>query len=137
MKDLVLSHFESEQEPLDIYSISCLLRFAESLSGEEQKTVLSKLRFLAPWANEQNVELSESSVFVTSPESPLYEVVHELVDFYLVHDLDTQSPDGSWSPNWEWGMYPEEWQIAKVQWQGILTLQRLVQFKNFDRIESI
>ena len=37
-------------------------------------------------------------------------------------------------PTWEWGMYPETWEIAKKEWMGKMTVDFLTTLKNYDRI---
>jgi hypothetical protein len=49
--------------------------------------------------------------------------------------IQQQRADGSWAPNWTWqGAYPEAWERAHREWQGILTLERLESFRAWGRL---
>ena len=63
--------------------------------------------------------------------------VEILKPFYVNLDFEitNQNTDGSWSPNWNWAnTYETEWHIAKREWSGVLTLERLKLFKEFGKI---
>lgn len=51
---------------------------------------------------------------------------------YLIDDLEK---DGRIFPTWEWDDYLDEWEIAKKEWIGDLTLNAMLSLKKFDRIE--
>jgi hypothetical protein len=54
----------------------------------------------------------------------------------LDFEIEHQSPDGSWRPNWTWyGTYAETWPIAEQEWSGVLTLQTLQTLRAFVRLE--
>ena len=72
---------------------------------------------------------------VPDPSSPLMEPLAEAVNAHLDFEIDHQDNDGSWHPFWNWGQYEEEWETAKVEWQGQLTVKLLRSFKAFGRIE--
>jgi len=72
-----------------------------------------------------------------TPSCRVASVLSEWVDTNLDWALERQRPDGSWAPNWTWqGNHPEAWEIAHVEWQGILTLERLESFRAYGRIAS-
>ncbi len=57
---------------------------------------------------------------------------------HLDYQVDHQSPEGCWEPSWSWmGSYPENWEQARVEWCGHLTLDTLNKMKAFGRIEGI
>jgi hypothetical protein len=60
------------------------------------------------------------------PSSPLAAVLEREIAQNLDWEIEQQSPDGSWQPNWSWrGEYPETWEIARREWNGHLTLRML------------
>jgi hypothetical protein len=62
---------------------------------------------------------------VPTPASPLMDVLGEAVQAHLDYEIGQQQPDGSWHPFWAWGQYEDEWQAARVEWQGVLTVKNL------------
>ncbi len=72
---------------------------------------------------------------VPVPSSPLMECLSDSVHAHLDFEIDRQSADGSWHPFWSWGQFEDEWEAAKVEWQGQLTVNLLRSLKAFDRIE--
>ncbi len=38
-------------------------------------------------------------------------------------------------PTWEWDEYLDEWEVAKTEWIGNLTLEALLSLMKFNRIE--
>lgn len=39
-------------------------------------------------------------------------------------------------PTWEWDCYLDEWEIARTEWMGILTLEALLALKKFNRLHE-
>lgn len=62
---------------------------------------------------------------VTEPDSPLMAVLDDAVAVQLDFETGQQQADGAWHPLWHWGQYEEEWQRARVEWQGVLTVKML------------
>lgn len=72
-----------------------------------------------------------------TPSSTVASVLSEWIDTNLDWALERQRPDGSWAPNWTWqGNHPEAWKVAHLEWQGILTLERLESFRAYGRIAT-
>jgi hypothetical protein len=71
---------------------------------------------------------------VPEPGSPLRAVLDGPVQAHLDYEIDRQQPDGSWHPFWSWGRFDAEWELAKVAWQGQLTVKLLGSLKAFGRI---
>jgi len=69
------------------------------------------------------------------PASPLMEPLGDAVNAHLDFEIGRQSPDGSWHPFWSWGQFEDEWETAKVEWQGEITSKLLCSLKAFGRIE--
>lgn len=72
-----------------------------------------------------------------SPGSPFYPALQELVPANLDYEINSQNEDGSWPVSWSWGgLFPESWEIARMEWAGVITLRQLIDLKNYDRIEG-
>ncbi len=71
------------------------------------------------------------------PDSPLAECLVSETARNLDWEIDQQAPDGSWLPNWTWqGHHPEQWELARREWQGELTLGALRSLRGYGRIEG-
>ena len=72
----------------------------------------------------------------SSLRSPFLQQLADAVSLNLDYEIDTQQKDGAWHPTWSWGdSYPDSWEVAKREWRGVLTLDKLKTLKLFDRIE--
>ncbi len=72
-----------------------------------------------------------------SPDSIFFERLQKPVEENLDYEIDTQDESGVWLPTWSWGdKFPDDWEKAKTEWTGIITLEKLVLLKRFGRIES-
>jgi len=73
-----------------------------------------------------------------APDSAFAGVLAEVVQLNLDWEIDQQSSDGGWVPNWSWqGAYPPEWEIARREWRGELTLSALRSLRAYGRIEGL
>jgi len=53
------------------------------------------------------------------------------------YEISSQNEDGSWTPTWSWGdAYPDTWEKARLEWSGVITLEKLLILKRFNRIEG-
>jgi hypothetical protein len=75
---------------------------------------------------------------VDGPESPLISGLEDAVQENILYEIESQNPDGSWTPTWSWGdAYPEQAPVATAEWKGILTLEKLLQLRAFGAIQGI
>jgi hypothetical protein len=66
------------------------------------------------------------------PAELIWNEIHQNLDYLI----DSQANDGSWHPVWNWGdVYPEEWEKAKLEWQGHLTVENLNILDAYGRIQ--
>lgn len=115
------------------------IELADEVSDPMRMTIWSILKRLACEAIETDSEKWTGYGIrppwaVPAPASPLMEPLGDAVDAHLDFEIDRQAPDGSWHPFWSWGRFDDEWEVAKVEWQGKLTADLLRSFKAFDRI---
>lgn len=72
-----------------------------------------------------------------SPESIVADLLRDDLQVHLDYQIDHQRPEGTWEPNWTWGdFYPDDWEQAKREWRGHLTLDTLTALRAFGRIEE-
>ncbi len=70
------------------------------------------------------------------PDSVLGPSLADEVALNLDYEIEHQSEDGSWSPNWSWGdRFPEDWKRAEQEWKGELTLRTLESLHAHGRLD--
>jgi hypothetical protein len=73
---------------------------------------------------------------VDSPNSPFTNQFRSEVEENLDYEVERQNIDGVWQPTWSWGdNYSNGWEVAKKEWTGIVTLDKLVLLNKFGRLE--
>ena len=73
----------------------------------------------------------------STPESPFVAGLEEAVAANLDYEISAQNADGSWTPTWSWDdTYPDEWEKAKTEWSGVITIEKLLTLQRFGRIEG-
>jgi len=113
----------------------------EQVPALYKERLYQKLVPLVPKAVEQDPEkwkqyCLKPTWLVRTPESPFFRLIADSVERNLDYEVESQSADGSWSPNWSWyGGYPEVWPTAEKEWRGVLTVQTLEALQAFERIE--
>jgi len=71
------------------------------------------------------------------PDSVLAAELADDISRNLDFEIGQQRDDGSWVPSWTWsGTYPAEWEIARAEWQGVLTRETLALLRAWGRIEG-
>lgn len=73
--------------------------------------------------------------FIDHPSHPLCEVFGSLVEENLDLYIKQMSDEGIWDISWGWGSYPEEFEIARTHWKGILAVNRYKQLRAFGYLE--
>lgn len=73
--------------------------------------------------------------FIDNPDHPLCERFGPLVEINLNLYIEQMSDDGIWDISWSWGSYPENFEVAKRYWKGILAVNRYKQLKAFGYLE--
>ncbi|MEM1212249.1 MAG: hypothetical protein AAGI68_08105 [Planctomycetota bacterium] len=72
---------------------------------------------------------------IDSPGSPYHDTFRDAVALNLDWLIETQQPDGAWSPHWSWGPDGgEAWEQSKRDWQGHLIVKHLKTFHAFGRL---
>lgn len=70
---------------------------------------------------------------ITSPKSVFYPELKSLVSTNLEYLSKKQTKKGYWSPSWDWEFVSkEDWAKAEKDLRGIITLNNLILFKNFE-----
>jgi hypothetical protein len=116
------------------------LHYASTVDAPELRTKLRQLARdsvnanPAEWAGYVNKPLKLAPL----PGSLFADVLAGPVAANLDYEIEQQQSDGGWLPNWSWfGAYEAEWQVAKREWRGELTLKTLRSLRAFGRIEGL
>jgi len=140
----LLDLLEKATDPQSAGAVESCVRLYETghLPAEYKDRLYQKLAPLVPRAIEQNPQkwsqyCLKPTWLVRTPESPFLPLVADSVELNLDYEIENQSTDGSWAPNWSWyGAYPETWPVAETEWRGVLTVQTLETLQAFGRIEQ-
>lgn len=127
------SKFNSEHE------IFCYIRMYNALDKEYSKQIEDKLKE----AVSQLININESEwinyvptplKFIEFDSQNLFEIKIKHIDKNLDYLIEKLEQDGKILPTWKWDKYLEDWEIAKVEWSGVLTLEALLSLLKFRRI---
>lgn len=71
------------------------------------------------------------SVFIKSPESPLYEANKEVVHNEIEYLKQTRNLEGVWDINWKWAGFEREFAISENWWQANLAINNILFLRAF------
>jgi hypothetical protein len=139
----VMKELESQTDAALAGGVECCSRLYESggVPAEYKDRLYARLVRLIPAAVQQDPAkwkeyCTKPLWIVRTPASPFAGLLAESIERNLDYEIENQSRDGSWSPNWSWyGAYPDVWPTAEKEWRGVLTVQTLETLKAFGRIE--
>ena len=122
------------------HELLCILKFAKELPVEEYGLISNKLVEMVKANVTVDPDKWDSYCLlpiqvVNSPRSDFYELFSDSIPANLDYLVEKQTTDGCWEPTWAWGQFEEEWETAKVEWSGCLTLDYLKVLKAFDWID--
>lgn len=134
-----IEHLTQSCELNEMHELFCYLRLYERLDPGRKNRIQDTIDTFMDncvMKNPQDREGYGAAPLdvVHSPDSPYYPKYETVISVNLDELIQNQTVDGSWQPNWAWGQYEDEWEKAKVEWQGILTLDALRALRNFNRI---
>jgi hypothetical protein len=138
--DEAIRYLQETSDLAEMHEMLCYIRLADRLTKVQYQQVESKLDQFISNCVAANPEAREGYCAVPlqvmqSPNSRYY----ERFATYIPSDLDTlieqQGEDGAWAPNWAWGRFEEQWQQAKTEWKGVITLNNLRVLRSFERLK--
>lgn len=120
----------------EMHELFCYIRLYEVLDSEQQQNISREMnRFLEncvvkPY-EQRNGYCAVPLQVVTSPASSFYTKYEDVISEDLERLIAEQNEQGAWEPNWSWGRYEEQWEAAKKEWAGYITLNNLRILKAF------
>ncbi len=132
-------------DQIEMHDLLCCLRLfrTDSLPTDYRQQVEIRLRQLIGKTVARDSEAWKGYSLrplqvANDPESPFTQGLEDAVAANLDYEIFTQNTDGSWTPTWSWdNAYPGEWEKAKIEWAGVITIEKLLTLKNFKRIASV
>jgi len=140
-----LTTFDRLPDDMEVHTMMCYMRLVEITDNAEMprravaQQPLPKLRRGVHLLTTDNPDDWEAYGgrplwFAETPDSLLSPELALSIPIQLDYEIENQTDDGSWQPNWAWGQYEEDWSLAKVEWAGHLTLRNLLTLKAWDRL---
>jgi len=128
------TEFKSEHEAY------CFIRLHKNLPKElakklEPNLIKATQKLVAFDKNKWSQYLPQPLHFTSSPDFFLYNVVKDSINENLDYLISSVTSDGVWLPHWTWYQYDQEWEIQKIVWSGILTIQNLKTLRAYHRID--
>lgn len=127
------TEFNSEHEIISyIHMYDVLDEEFSSQIVDTLKLAVSKLVNInqSEWINYVPTPLK----FINLDSKNCFGIECKFIDQNLDYLIDRLEEDGKILPTWQWDKYLEEWEIAKIEWMGILTLEALLSLLKFNRI---
>jgi hypothetical protein len=127
------TEFNSEHEIISyIHMYNTLDEEFSSQIVDTLKLAVSKLVNLkqSEWINYVATPLK----FINLDSKNFFGIECKFIDRNLDYLIDRLEEDGKILPTWQWDKYLEEWEIAKIEWMGLLTLEALLSLLKFNRI---
>jgi len=126
--------FESEHE------VYCYLKLYQQLPEEEAKKITVPLRnaikcLACTNPCEWGRYVPKPLDFIKDPDESNFGIDEDILEDNLNFIVDRVTEDGALKPTWEWGQYDSEWERAKDEWTGWLTLRGLITLDKFGRID--
>jgi hypothetical protein len=123
----------------EMHEMLCYIRWANTLTQSSYEEISGKLNEFIENCVVGNPEDRTGYgcaplTLVDSPDSRYFGKYESVIPGDLDALIEAQGEDGAWWPNWAWGRFETEWETAKAEWQGILTLNALRTLRNFGRL---
>jgi hypothetical protein len=142
VSSLTEERLRTHDGPMEMHGLACYLRLHGALGLDDALKAALGAR-LPAWidaaierdpAKWSGYGLRPLDVVPTA-DSPWLPLVAQAAERQLDHLIETQAPDGSWHPYWNWGdAFPEAWPTAKLKWQAVLTLANLSTLRSYGRL---
>lgn len=145
---------ELEQEPLltfylerleamtafEVHEIFCYMRLYNALPESLKPKVLKKLKQAYKMLVATDPEAWQAYEPYPLKFEPLdgpsfFAIPEKLIALNLEHFSQQIETKGYIAPTWQWSDYAEEWESARREWSGILTLEALLLLKKFNALD--
>jgi hypothetical protein len=137
--DLTLASLNALPDEMEVHTMLCFMRAADMVQQPAQDLIRTKLLR----GIQATVGVGESDWgsyggrplwFASTPSSVFANLLRERVQRELDFLIKTQHAEGYWEPTWSWGRFETDWEAAKVDWRGFLTMQNLLALNAWGRL---
>jgi len=110
----------AQPDQMEEHVLACYTRWYRVAPAEWQERLLPDLRrTIAGTINTdpsvwRTTYVPTPLLVVESPADAWYDLLADAVDAQCTQLIETLSNDGCIQPTWQWGQYPEQWQIARA-----------------------
>jgi len=131
----------AQPDQMEEHGLACYVRWYRLAPREWQERLLPDLRrTIAGTINTdpsvwRTTYVPTPLLVVESPADAWYDLLADAVDAQCTQLIETLSNDGCIQPTWQWGQYPEQWQVARAYWTGKLTVEALLSLRRFGMVE--
>ena len=137
--DYAIANLNKRTEFNSDHEIYCYIRMYNAMDQEFSDQIVNTLKLAV--SQLVNINQGEWMNYVPTPlkfiemtYKNFFGIEREFVDQNLDYLADKLEEEGKILPSWKWDKYLEEWEIAKTEWVGILTLEALLSLLKFNRI---
>lgn len=132
---------DAHERALEMHDLLCYLRLARRLPADLKQDLEQRLarhvREVVATDQKAWAEYALQPVQVAPDPEALYtELLGPAIAANLDYLIAEQGADGAWEPTWNWGRFPEEWERAREEWKGILTLENLRLLRSYGRLPA-
>lgn len=131
------------QQPIESHELRCFIQMIDDLTAldldhpfyhEMRERITHEMintvcRDKNAWFKDY---VTKPSDLVQRPDGLLGDVFKPLIITEIKEALQARGPDGLWSVTWSWHAYPEAFEKAKKDWQGMIALHYMSLIHHFD-----
>lgn len=126
-------------ESFEEHEIYCFLKLYDALSDIEQQAMKEKLFYAINQLMVLDQKVWHKYVpyplkFIGLSEKLELDIPQATIEDNIDFLVDLIEENGCITPNWGWSDFPQEWEISKREWIGILTLDALLKFEKYGAI---
>ena len=142
LNELAIEQLESREVFKAEHEIYCYVElFKRQTVPEKAKRIEKKIiqacdALICEDVTQWNAYVPRPLDFITDAKLPHFGISEDLIEIHLDYYAEILKRDHFIDTNWQWGVYSDTWELAKKEWQGVLTLKGLRLLKSFGRIEG-
>ena len=137
--DYAIDNFNNRTVFNSEHEIFCFIKLYHLLDANLSNKIEGKLKLAI--SQLVNIDQSDWTNYVPTPVRfiDFYSknnlgIEQRYIDQNLDYLIDKLEEHGRILPTWEWGQYFDDWEVARKEWMGVLTLEALLSLLKFNRI---